>query len=193
MKSAPKAANSGAAVSNSAFKTLLMNFLAVGGDSLKLDKKYKKSIRCAVREIEPQLLLTDGQYTLSGYITKEAFALYCKNPENKVKVTELRDYMITIDSWTLDLVKVTPDESFTSYSNLEMRLIINKFSKFSETRVDLNNRYPQNLYRDDQVGFCINKFLLSCQRQMLEGRLSGAEGKKALERNVVAQDAHLSR
>ena len=64
-------------------------------------------------------------------------------------MTELRDYMITIDSWTLDLVKVTPDESFTSYSNLEMRLIINKFSKFSETRVDLNNRYPQNLYRDD--------------------------------------------
>ena len=48
-----------------------------------------------------------------------------------VKVTELRDYMITIDSWELDLVRVSPDESFTSYSNLEMRLIINKFSKFS--------------------------------------------------------------
>ena len=63
--------------------------------------------------------------------------------------------MITIDSWTLDLVRTTPDESFTSYANLEMRLIINKFSKFSETRVDLNNRYPQNLYRDDQVAFHI--------------------------------------
>ena len=127
----------------------------VGGDPLKLDKKYKKSIRCAVREIEPQLLLTDGQYTISGYITKEAFALYCKNDTNKIKVTELRDFMITIDSWTLDLVRTTPDESFTSYANLEMRLIINKFSKFSETRVDLNNRYPQNLYRDDQVAFHI--------------------------------------
>lgn len=60
----------------SAFKTLLINFLSVGADPLKLDKKYKKSIRCAVREVTPQLLLTDGQYTLSGYITKEAFALY---------------------------------------------------------------------------------------------------------------------
>ena len=86
--------------------------------------------------------------------------------------------MITIDAWTLDLVRVTPDQSFTSYSNLEMRLIINKFSKFSETRVDLNNRYPQNLYRDDQVGFCINNFLLSCQKKMLTDRLRGPSESK---------------
>ena len=95
------------------------------------------------------MLLTDGQYTISGYITREAFVAYNKNEANNVKVTELRDYMITIDSWTLDLVRVDPDESFTHYANIEMRLVINKFSKFSETRVDLNNRYPQNLYRDD--------------------------------------------
>ena len=57
--------------------------------------------------------------------------------------------MITIDSWTIDLVRVTPEESFTQYANIEMRLIINKFSKFSETRIELTNRYPQNLYRDD--------------------------------------------
>ena len=69
--------------------------------------------------------------------------------------------MITIDSWTIDLVRVTPEESFTQYANIEMRLIINKFSKFSETRIELTNRYPQNLYRDDQVAFCINKFLMS--------------------------------
>lgn len=118
-----------------------MNFLNVGGDPLKLDKKYKKSIRCAVREVSPQLLLTDGQYTISGYITKEAFALYSKQASN-IKVTELRDYMITIDSWTLDLVRVSPADSFTQYANTEMRLIINKFSKFSETRVELTNRYP---------------------------------------------------
>jgi len=109
---------------------------------VKLDKKYKKSIRCAVREVSPQLLLTDGQYTLSGYITKEAFALYCKNEANTVKVTELRDYMITIDSWTLELTRVSENDSFTSYAGLEMRLIINKFSKYSETRVELSNRYP---------------------------------------------------
>ena len=51
VESAPKAANSGAEKSNSAFKTLLINFLAAKGDPLKLEKKYTKSIRCCVREI----------------------------------------------------------------------------------------------------------------------------------------------
>ena len=69
-----------------------------------------------------------------------------------MKVTELRDYMITIDSWTLELIQVSATDSFTSYAGLEMRLIINKFSKYSETRVELSNKYPQNLYRDDEVG-----------------------------------------
>ena len=87
-------------------------------------------------------MLTDGQYTISGYITKEAFAQYSKNEANNVKVSELRDFMVTLDSWTLELVQVSSEESFTSYAGVEMRLIINKFSKFSETRVDLQNRYP---------------------------------------------------
>ena len=82
-------------------------------------------------------MLTDGQYNLSGYITREAFGNYCKNASNDVKVSELRDFMITLDSWTLELAQVSADESFTSYAGLEMRLIINKFSKFSPTRVEL--------------------------------------------------------
>ena len=83
--------------------------------------------------------MTDGQYNLSGYITREAFANYSKSAanQNAVKVTELRDYMITLDSWTLELVRVSAEESFTSYAGIEMRLIINKFSKYSESKVEL--------------------------------------------------------
>ena len=65
--------------SSSAFKTLLVNFLATGGDSLKLDKKYKKPMRCAVRDVSPKLLLTDGQFLLSAYLTKEALSQYMAN------------------------------------------------------------------------------------------------------------------
>lgn len=57
-------------------------------------------------------------------------------------MTDLRDYMITIDSWTIELIQVSAAESFTSYAGLEMRLIINKFSRYSPTRVDLDNRFP---------------------------------------------------
>lgn len=110
---AAKTANSQAAVpmpeapaSQSAFKTLLINFLQTGGDALKLDKKYKKPMRCAVREVSPQLLLTDGQFNLAGYLTKQALKDYMADPENKIKVTGLIDYMITIQNWTLELAQV---------------------------------------------------------------------------------------
>ena len=66
-----------------------------------------------------------------------------------------------------------------------MRLIINKFSKYSEGRVDLGNRYPQNLYRDDQVCFFINKFLIDSQREMLVARLA-SDKKQQAERTEQA-------
>ena len=110
---------------HSAFKQLITNFLACGGDKLKLDKKFTKTIRVCVKEVTPQFVLTDGQFTLSGYITKEAFNHYTKNdPANKLPITELREYMLNLDKWTIDLVQVKSSESFTSYAGLEMRLII---------------------------------------------------------------------
>ena len=109
---------------------------------MKLDKKYKKPMRCAVREIQPQFLLTDGQYLISGYITKDALVQYMANKENVIKISELRDYMITIDTWTLELVQANSEESFTTYMGLEMRLIIHKFSQYSQTKVDLPNKFP---------------------------------------------------
>ena len=49
------------------------------------------------------------------------------NKENTVKVSDLRDYMVTIENWTLELVQVPQEDSFTAYLGLEMRLIIHKF------------------------------------------------------------------
>ena len=117
---------------NSAFKMLLINFLAANGDPLKLDKKFTKTIRVGVKEVEPQFVLTDGQFNVSGYISREAYEDYNKNTANKVPIMELRDYMLNLERWTIDLVQTTSTESFTSYAGIEMRLIITKFSVFSD-------------------------------------------------------------
>lgn len=82
-----------------------------------------------------------------------------KNSANKLKITELRDYMLNLERWTIDMVQVDSKESFTSYSGLEMRLIIHKFSVFSDSRVELPNKYTTNLFRDDVVKTCINNFI----------------------------------
>ena len=119
----------------SAFKLLIMNFLSCNADSMKLDKKFRKTIRVCVKDVLPQFVLTDGHFNLSGYITKEAYDLYNKNSKNDMKITDLRDYMLNLERWTIDLVQVDSKESFTSYAGLEMRLIIHEFSVFSEDRV----------------------------------------------------------
>ena len=119
----------------SAFKLLLINFLGCNADAMKIDKKFKKTIRVCVKDILPQFVLTDGYFNLSGYITKEAYDEYNKNPKNKMKITDLRDYMLNLERWTIDLVQVDSKDSFTSYAGLEMRLIIHQFSVFSESRV----------------------------------------------------------
>ena len=119
----------------SAFKLLLINFLGCNADAMKIDKKFKKTIRVCVKDILPQFVLTDGYFNLSGYITKEAYDEYNKNPKNKMKITDLRDYMLNLERWTIDLVQVDSKDSFTSYAGLEMRLIIHQFSVFSDSRV----------------------------------------------------------
>lgn len=153
---------------HSAFKQLLINFLACGGDTLKLDKKFRKTIRVCVKEVHPQFVLTDGQFNLSGYITKEAFTEYTKNPANEVRISDLRDYMLNLERWTIDLVQVSAADSFTSYAGLEMRLIVSKFSVFSDSRVVLPNKYTTNLFRDDVVTRCIANFIDSQQKVFLE-------------------------
>jgi hypothetical protein len=93
------------------------------------------------------------------------------NKENTVKISELRDYMVTIENWTLELVQVADQTSFTSYLGLEMRLIIHKFKQFSQTRVDLPNKFPLNLYRDDYACACIQNFLLQQQLPVFEKKM----------------------
>lgn len=145
----------------SAFKLLIINFLACGADSMKLDKKFKKTIRVCVKDVLPQFVLTDGYFNLSGYITKEAYDEYNKNPKNKIKISDLRDFMLNLERWTIDLVQVDSRDSFTSYAGLEMRLIIHQFSVFSENRVILPNKYTTNLFRDDDVMAVINNFIFT--------------------------------
>jgi hypothetical protein len=145
----------------SAFKMMLMNFLQGGADPLKLDKKLTKTLRVGVKDVFPQFVLTDGQFNLSGYITKEAYDDYNSNSKNTVKIENLRDYMLNLERWTIDLVtrKTDENESFTSYAGLEMRLIITKMSQYSNDPVELPNKYTTNLYRDPVVAVCINSFI----------------------------------
>ena len=92
-------------------------------------------------------------------------------------MSDLRDYMITIDTWSLELVQVEAENSFTTYLGLEMRLIIHKFTQQSKGKVEIPNKFPMNLYRDEYVCACIQNFLLSQQQASIENAIKTELGK----------------
>lgn len=52
----------------------------MGGDVLKLNKKFTKKVNCAVKQVNKNgLLLSDGQYFISAYLTPEAYAAFSKS------------------------------------------------------------------------------------------------------------------
>jgi hypothetical protein len=62
--------------SQSAFKTLLINILECEGDFTKMNPKFTRPIKCAVKETGPNFLLHDGTYYIGAYFTPEAYAKY---------------------------------------------------------------------------------------------------------------------
>lgn len=67
--------------------------------------------------------------------------------------------MIDLISWSLELAMVDSSKAFTSYANLEMRILVHKFNVASEVSVELDKKYPVNLYRDDACRTYINEYI----------------------------------
>lgn len=98
----------------------------VGGDFSKVGKDLKKPIKCYVKESFPHFLVSDGYFYVPVYFTKEAVSDF-KNKFSNVNITDLGEKVIVLNDWSLEMKKVNSSEVFTSYANLEVRLIVHSF------------------------------------------------------------------
>ena len=62
---------------------------------------------------------------------------------------QLKGFLIDINKWHLELALVDSTKSFTSYANLELRLVVQDFRLASETKQELENKQLTNLFRDN--------------------------------------------
>ena len=76
-------------------------------------------------------MITDGVFFISGHFTKEALENY--KSKNTAALEKLKGFLIDITKWSLELALVDSTKSFTSYANLELRLVINEFNLASDT------------------------------------------------------------
>ena len=66
------------------------------GDFTKLSDAIKKScIKCFVKETYPKFLISDGQFFVAAYLTKEAFEKHQKQ-QGAIKITDLADKVMVL-------------------------------------------------------------------------------------------------
>jgi hypothetical protein len=159
------------AAQQSAFKQLFTEMLNQGGDFSKVSKDLKKPLKTYVKESYPFFLVTDGYFFVQAYFTKEAVAEY-KAKFGNVNITELHDRVVVLNSWTLEMRKVNSAEVFTSYGNLEIRLIVTSFKPNLNERLN-PTRYPINLFRDDEIKTQIQQFRHSAVQSALAKNVKG--------------------
>jgi hypothetical protein len=140
----------------SAFKQLFTEMLNQGGDFSKVSKDLKKPLKTYVKESYPFFLVTDGFFFVQAYFTKEAVADF-KQKFGNVNIHELSDKVVVINTWSLEMRKVNSAENFTSYGNLEIRLIVHSFKPNLNEKLN-PTRYPINLFRDDEFKTQIQQF-----------------------------------
>lgn len=144
----------------SAFKQLYTEMFNKEGDFSKVNKDYKKPLKCFVKEAFPHFMVSDGFFFVPCYFTKECISDFKKNFSN-VNLVDLAEKVVVLTSWSLEMKKVNSSEVFTSYANLEARLIVHTLKpNLGEKLAPL--RYPTNLYRDDEMKTVIQHFRHEC-------------------------------
>lgn len=142
--------------SQSAFKQLFSEMFNVGGDFAKVGKDLKKPIKCFVKESHPYFLVSDGYFFVPVYFTKEAVSDF-KSKYSNVNIVDLAEKVIVLHDWSLEMKRVNSSEVFTSYANLEVRLIVHSFKPQLNEKIQ-PTRYPMNLFRDDEMKTTIQHF-----------------------------------
>lgn len=144
------------AAQQSAFKQLFTEMLNQGGDFSKVSKDLKKPLKTYVKESYPFFLVTDGFFFVQAYFTKDAVAEF-KSKFGNVNIVDLHDKVIVLNNWSLEMRRVNSADLFTSYGNLEIRLIVHSFKANLNERLN-PTRYPINLFRDDELKTQIQQF-----------------------------------
>lgn len=105
-------------------------------------------------------------------------------------MTDLKGFLIDLSSWSLELAIADSTKGFTSYANLEMRIVVHKFNVASDVSMELDKKYPVNLYRDDTCRTFINEYIFKSQQATLQAKFEkDTPAKLSLTDDVTVKTA----
>lgn len=126
--------------------------------SLSIPLSLQKGMRLFIIEIIPQILISDGHNFIEAVFTKDCINEFRKN-HSHLKFSNLRDKIIYVNKWTLQIDHVNSQMEFNSFQNFTMRLIIEAFKPLMHEQ--LNQRLTHSatsIYRDQQIQTFIKNF-----------------------------------
>lgn len=125
----------------------------------------KKPIKCFVKESFPHFLVSDGYFFVPCYFTDAAIKSF-KSKHSNINIVDLAEKVIVLSKWSLEMKKVNSAEVFTSYANIEARLVVHEFSaKLQEKLAPV--RFPINLFRDDEMKTIVQHYRHQCVQDAL--------------------------
>ena len=83
-------------------------------------------MRLFIIEIIPSILVSDGHNFIEAVFTKESINEFRKN-HSHVKFSSLRDKVIYVSKWRLQIENVDSRKVFNSCSNLSIKIIVEAF------------------------------------------------------------------
>ncbi len=126
----------------------------------------KHKIKCFVLQSWPCFIVSDGHFSIPAYFTKEAVKEF-KQEHPQTNISDLKDCIIVINTWTLEAINVNSREIWTSYANLEVRLVVKSMKSNLQTKQRLA-KFPQNIFRDDLIKSHVSAFIMTNQNIQLE-------------------------
>ena len=90
-------------------------------------------MRLFVHETIPYIWVSDGYNYIEAQFTKESINEY-KSAYSHVRFSSLRDKIIFVNRWSVEIKQANSNDCFTSYSNLTLMIVIESFKPILSIR-----------------------------------------------------------
>ena len=116
-----------------------------------LPPSLRKGMKLFIIEMIPQILVSDGFNFIEAVFTKETINEFRKNFSH-VKFSNLRDKVIYVQNWSLQVDHVDSRQSYNSYNNLTIKIVVEQFKPILHE--NLSNRTTHgalSIFRDKDI------------------------------------------
>jgi len=123
-----------------------------------LPASLRKNMRLIIIEMIPSVLVSDGHNFIEAIFTKESINDLRKY-HSHVKFSNLRDKIIQVNKWSLQVDCVDSRQVFNSYQNLTIKLVIEQFKP--QMHEILNQRLTHgatSIFRNNEIQTLIRNY-----------------------------------